>query len=193
MNRQLRCCAIVGLAIAGVAQAQAGPIAAPPPGAPLDGHDHIINVREVADGNETAASISYTLMGGGTAVDAKQNPDGSFALNISLVPGLVRCCAGDEPSSDAFFIVATATGIDLNFSSDFDPTLPQPSGSDSITVMNVGANRKTEFRIFSPAEPAPEPTSLLLLATGVAGLGAAASFRRMRRLRGPQPPGQTSQ
>jgi hypothetical protein len=177
--KKLKCWILVGIAtFVVVADALADPIA---PGAPLDGHDHIISVREADDGSETAASIRYTLMGGGSAVDAKRNPDGSFALNISLMPGLVRCCPADEPGSDAFFIVATPTGVDVNFTSDFDATLPAPEEKDSVTVRNPGAIRRTEFRIFSPAEPVPEPTTLLLVATGITGLCATASRKHRTR------------
>ena len=179
MTRLLRCWILGGIATSVVvAKALADPIA---PGAPLDGHDHIISVREADDGSETAASIRYTLMGGGNAVDATRNPDGSFALKISLMPGLVRCCPADEPGSDAFFIVTTATGVDVNFTSDFDPMLPQPAENDSATITNPAANRRTEFRIFSPAEPVPEPATLLLVATGITGLWATASQKRRTR------------
>jgi hypothetical protein len=174
MNRLLGCWILLATLVI-AADALAVPIA---PGAPLDGHDHIISVRETGDGSETAASIRYTLMGGGTAVDATQNPDGSFALNISLMPGLVRCCPGDDQGSDAFFVVTTATGVDLNFTSDFDSTLPSAAENDSVTIRNAAANRRTEFRIFSPAEPVPEPTTLLLVGGGLAGLVVAGGRRR---------------
>ena len=182
MNKVLGCCAVLLLVTSGFTLALADPIVIdPPPGAPIDGHNHIISVQETGDGSELAESMRYTLMGGGSAIDATQNPDGSFHMTISLQPGLVRCCPADDPGSDAFFIVARDGGIDVNFSSDFDPSGPNPAEDDSVTVVNVATNRMTEFRIHSPAEPIPEPTSLLLLATGIVGLCVAGASRRQRR------------
>jgi hypothetical protein len=171
------------LAIASIpAFALADPILDPPaPGTPLDGVTHIINIREASD--ETASSITYTIAGG-RLVAAKKLADGSFDLNISLAPGLVRCCL-TERGSDAFFIVTIPTGINLTFSSDFDPTLPQPAEDENGFVPNSIANPHLEFRIHSDAEPAPEPASVLMLLTGSAFLWPAVLKRpgsRRRRL-----------
>jgi MYXO-CTERM domain-containing protein len=164
------------------------PIDPPPPdpGAPLDGITRTVRIVESA--SEGIGRLFFRVRGQALTEVQPQMVMGipTFILPFALQSGPVSCCAlPDDTGSDTIVLGGQPNGT--TFISLFSDALtaeglPQPREIEDVTASDHGRpQHRTMFRIVSPLEPVPEPATLVLWGTTMAGLGLAARWRRRRQ------------
>lgn len=137
--------------------------------------------------------ISVQLVGGGLSINSRVDLPAPIPPGFDYVSSTFGCgCDGfglvmfNGVTNSAFsgggsFTESTITGS-LTIHGNFDNSLDQPPFPFTLNYVGTGVleitpNHRTTFTVNSPV---PEPASVLLLMTGVAGAAAALRRRRAR-------------
>jgi hypothetical protein len=118
---------------------------------------------DIIDTTTNAETISFNH--GGAGIDG---------LGIDLSPDLpIFCIGGGTACQDETFTVTLSDGTTTQISGVYPPGVTQFVGfaGSNITSMTIAATNAPDFA-FGDFRDVPEPMSMMLLASGLAGLGA---------------------